>query len=120
MRLLRYAGLSERRFSGCVTAHFFPLIKDETLGLVLHPFDLASNRVLGMCSKDLGYNPQLLLSIARRQQLLPRHQGIDREKCIRRGPQSRDDCTLQDAPARCMFRSGGVGSAEENVGIEKE
>jgi hypothetical protein len=75
---------------------FFPLIEDETLGLVLHPFDLATNKVLAMagrlevrdwidvitcdqklqpfgyliwaaCGKDPGYNPYSLLAIARRQ-----------------------------------------------------
>lgn len=75
---------------------FFPLIEDETLGLVLHPFDLATNKVLAMagrlevrdwidvitcdqrlqpfgylvwaaCGKDPGYNPQSLLATARRQ-----------------------------------------------------
>ena len=75
---------------------FFPLIEDELLGLALHPFDLATNKVLAMagrlevrdwvdvitcdqelqpfgylvwaaCGKDPGYNPQSLLAIARRQ-----------------------------------------------------
>lgn len=48
MRVLRYAVLSERRSSGLGTARsgFFPLIEDETLGLVLRPFDLATNKVL--------------------------------------------------------------------------
>jgi hypothetical protein len=75
---------------------FFPLIEDETLGLALHPFDLATNKVLAMagrlevrdwidvitcdqrlqpfgylvwaaCGKDPGYNPQSLLAIAGRQ-----------------------------------------------------
>lgn len=75
---------------------FFPLIDDERFGLVLHPFDLATNKVLAMagrlevrdwidvltcddkmqpfgylvwaaCGKDPGYNPQSLLAIARRQ-----------------------------------------------------
>lgn len=74
---------------------FFPLIADETLGLTLHPFDLATNKVLAMagrlevrdwvdavycdeslqplgyllwaaCGKDPGYNPHSLLAIARR------------------------------------------------------
>jgi hypothetical protein len=69
---------------------FFPLIEDELLGLALHPFDLATNKVLAMvgrlevrdwvdvitcdqelqpfgylvwaaCGKDPGYNPQSLL-----------------------------------------------------------
>jgi len=75
---------------------FYPLIEDEMLGLVLHPFDLATNKVLAMagrlevrdwidvitcdqklqpfgylvwaaCGKDPGYNPHSLLAIARRQ-----------------------------------------------------
>ncbi|MBK7975675.1 MAG: hypothetical protein IPK07_21140 [Deltaproteobacteria bacterium] len=69
---------------------FFPLIEDELLGLALHPFDLATNKVLAMagrleprdwidvltrdaklqplgflvwaaCGKDPGYNPVSLL-----------------------------------------------------------
>jgi hypothetical protein len=75
---------------------FFPLIEDDVIGLTLHPFDLATNKVLAMagrlevrdwidllscdralqplgylvwaaCSKDPGYNPQSLLSMVRRQ-----------------------------------------------------
>ena len=74
---------------------FFPLVEDETLGLALHPFDLATNKVLAMagrleprdwvdvlechekiqpfgylawaaCGKDPGFNPLSLLSEARR------------------------------------------------------
>lgn len=74
---------------------FFPLVEDETMGLTLHPFDLATNKVLAMagrlevrdwvdtlycdvslqplgyllwaaCGKDPGYNPQSLLAAARR------------------------------------------------------
>jgi len=69
---------------------FFPLIEDEALGLALHPFDLATNKVLAMagrleprdwidvinccqkiqplgyliwaaCGKDPGFNPHSLL-----------------------------------------------------------
>jgi hypothetical protein len=75
---------------------FFPLIKDNVIGLTLHAFDLATNKVLAMagrlevrawvdvlncdralqplgyliwaaCSKDPRYNPQSLLSMVRRQ-----------------------------------------------------
>ena len=74
---------------------FFPLIEDQTLGLTLHPFDLATNKVLAMagrlevrdwidvltcdatlqplgyltwaaCGKDPGFNPRSLLAQARR------------------------------------------------------
>ena len=74
---------------------FFPLKEDEILGLTLHPFDLATNKVLAMagrlevrdwidvinchqsiqnlgylfwsaCSKDPGFNPASLLSETRR------------------------------------------------------
>ncbi|MFA7157724.1 MAG: hypothetical protein WC299_00360 [Kiritimatiellia bacterium] len=74
---------------------FFPLIEDELMGLALHPFDLATNKVLAMagrleardwidilncderiqplgyllwaaCGKDPGYNPQSLLAIIAR------------------------------------------------------
>jgi hypothetical protein len=70
---------------------FFPLIEDDLLGLALHPFDLATNKVLAMagrleardwidvmtceqklqplgflvwaaCGKDPGYNPSSLLA----------------------------------------------------------
>ncbi len=70
---------------------FFPLIEDEELGLALHPFDLATNKVLAMagrletrdwidaltcndkvqplgflvwaaCGKDPGFNPHSLLA----------------------------------------------------------
>lgn len=73
---------------------FFPLVADPTLGLTLHPFDLATNKILAMagrleprdwidslschralqhlaylawasCGKDPGVNPELLLSHAR-------------------------------------------------------
>jgi len=74
---------------------FFPLLEDDLMGLVLHPFDLATNKVLAMagrmesrdwidvlscdrniqplgylawaaCGKDPGYNPlSLLAEIAR-------------------------------------------------------
>lgn len=74
---------------------FFPLIEDSMMGLALHPFDLATNKVLAMagrlevrdwidvlncdmklqplgyliwaaCGKDPGYNPRSLLESARR------------------------------------------------------
>ena len=74
---------------------FFPLVEDERMGLALHPFDLATNKVLAMagrveardwvdvlncderlqplgclvwaaCGKDPGYNPQSLLAAASR------------------------------------------------------
>jgi hypothetical protein len=70
---------------------FFPLLEDELMGLVLHPFDLATNKVLAMagrmesrdwidvlncdrgiqplgylawaaCGKDPGYNPMSILA----------------------------------------------------------
>ncbi len=74
---------------------FFPLIEDERMGLSLHPFDLATNKVLAMagrlevrdwvdllqadaclqplgllswaaCGKDPGYNPASLLAAVAR------------------------------------------------------
>ena len=74
---------------------FFPLVEDESMGLTLHPFDLATNKVLAMagrlevrdwvdalycdeslqplgcllwaaCGKDPGYNPHSLLAAASR------------------------------------------------------
>ena len=74
---------------------FFPLILDDTIGLTLHPFDLATNKVLALvgrrevrdwidtitchqrlqpygylvwaaCGKDPGYNPRLLIEISKR------------------------------------------------------
>lgn len=74
---------------------FFPLAEDPLMGLTLHPFDLATNKVLAMsgrvevrdwvdvlncderlqpfgylawaaCGKDPGYNPRSLLEAARR------------------------------------------------------
>jgi hypothetical protein len=74
---------------------FFPLIEDEIFGLTMHPFDLATNKVLAMagrlevrdwidvischdriqnigylfwsaCGKDPGFNPASLLAEARR------------------------------------------------------
>lgn len=74
---------------------FFPLIEDPLMGLTLHPFDLATNKVLAMagrvevrdwidvlncdarlqpfgyliwaaCGKDPGYNPRSLLAVASR------------------------------------------------------
>jgi len=74
---------------------FFPLAEDPLMGLTLHPFDLATNKVLAMtgrlevrdwidvllcderlqpfgylawaaCGKDPGYNPRSLLAAARR------------------------------------------------------
>lgn len=74
---------------------FFPLIEDQLMGLALHPFDLATNKVLAMagrleardwvdllncdariqplglllwaaCGKDPGYNPQSLLALLAR------------------------------------------------------
>ncbi|MEI8243819.1 MAG: hypothetical protein WCI17_11170 [bacterium] len=80
----------------CDSAYrFFPLIEDDLLGMTLHPFDLATNKVLAMagrlevrdwvdalncdtciqplgylvwaaCGKDPGYNPQSLLAFASR------------------------------------------------------
>lgn len=72
---------------------FFPLIEDKTFGLVLHPFDLATNKILAMagrleprdwidviecsvslqhfgylvwaaCGKDPGVNPNMVISEA--------------------------------------------------------
>lgn len=74
---------------------FFPLMADDLMGLTLHPFDLATNKVLAMvgrvevrdwidvlncderiqpfgylvwaaCGKDPGYGPQSLLALAAR------------------------------------------------------
>ena len=74
---------------------FFPLMEDPLMGLTLHPFDLATNKVLAMagrvevrdwidvlncaarlqpfgyliwaaCGKDPGYNPRSLLAVASR------------------------------------------------------
>lgn len=74
---------------------FFPLMEDDLMGLTLHPFDLATNKVLAMvgraeprdwidimscdrsvqplgylawaaCGKDPGYNPKSLLALAAR------------------------------------------------------
>ncbi|MBK9239190.1 MAG: hypothetical protein IPL75_02770 [Acidobacteria bacterium] len=74
---------------------FFPLLEDDDLGLTLHPFDLATNKVLALvgrvevrdwvdvlacdrllqpfgyfawaaCGKDPGFSPQALLGHARR------------------------------------------------------
>lgn len=74
---------------------FFPLVEDEELGLVLHPFDLATNKVLALvgrleardwidvmscdervqplgylawaaCGKDPGFSPSGILEQARR------------------------------------------------------
>lgn len=74
---------------------FFPLVKDDDLGLVLHPFDLATNKVLALvgrlevrdwvdtischktiqplgylawaaCGKDPGFSPALILEQAGR------------------------------------------------------
>ena len=74
---------------------FFPLVEDDLMGLTLHPFDLATNKVLAMvgrveardwidtincdgnlqpfgylvwaaCGKDPGYNPHSLLALASR------------------------------------------------------
>lgn len=74
---------------------FFPLIEDDVMGLTLHPFDLATNKVLAMvgrleprdfvdliscdtgiqpfgflvwaaCGKDPGFNPKSLLSFVSR------------------------------------------------------
>ena len=74
---------------------FFPLVADDLMGLALHPFDLATNKILAMagrlevrdwidvlscdlklqpfgylawaaCGKDPGYNPRSLLAAARR------------------------------------------------------
>lgn len=74
---------------------FFPLIADDVMGLTLHPFDLATNKVLAMagrleprdwidvincdlklqpfgflvwaaCGKDPGYNPKSMLAAASR------------------------------------------------------
>jgi hypothetical protein len=74
---------------------FFPLVREEQLGLALHPFDLATNKVLALvgrlevrdwidvmgctsrlqelgylawaaCGKDAGLNPDLILSEASR------------------------------------------------------
>ncbi len=75
---------------------FFPLVEDERMGLTLHPFDLATNKVLALagrveardwidvmrcdqqlqpfgylcwaaCGKDPGYNPRSLLATASRR-----------------------------------------------------
>ena len=75
---------------------FFPLVEHDLMGLTLHPFDLATNKVLAMagrlevrdwidvlhchrhlqpfgyliwaaCGKDPGYNPRSLLEAAGRQ-----------------------------------------------------
>ena len=74
---------------------FFPLVEDDLMGLALHPFDLATNKVLAMagrleardwvdvlncderlqpfgylvwaaCGKDPGYNPKSLLAAVSR------------------------------------------------------
>lgn len=75
---------------------FYPLVEDDLLGLTLHPFDLATNKVLALagrleprdwvdmlgchnriqhlgyltwaaCGKDPGFSPEAILDVARRQ-----------------------------------------------------
>jgi hypothetical protein len=50
---------------------FFPLVEDDLLGLVLHPFDLATNKVLALAGRleaheDPGFSPTSLIAAARR------------------------------------------------------
>lgn len=87
---------------------FFPLIPHVDFGLVLHPFDLATNKVLALvgrlevrdwidtlachqkvaplgllvwaaCGKDEGWNPQLILDEANRNARLSREEWVDIE-----------------------------------------
>ena len=44
---------------------FFPLVEDETMGLTLHPFDLATNKVLAMAGRlEVRDVPHVLLEHA--------------------------------------------------------
>jgi hypothetical protein len=84
------------QWAGDSAFRFFPLIEDETLGMALHPFDLATKKVLAMagrlevrdwvdvitcdeklqpfgylvwaaCDKDPGCNPKSILAVAQRE-----------------------------------------------------
>jgi hypothetical protein len=94
-RVVRDDGQTELQWMRDSAFRFFPLIEDERLGLALHPFDLATNKVLAMagrlevrdwvdllqtdaslqtlgllvwaaCGKDPGYNPTSLFAAIRR------------------------------------------------------
>ncbi|MDD4103331.1 MAG: hypothetical protein PHU80_11975 [Kiritimatiellae bacterium] len=94
-RVIRDGGQTELQWVRDSAFRFFPLIEDDLMGLVLHPFDLATNKVLAMagrlevrdwvdllraddalqplgllvwaaCGKDPGYNPASLLAAIRR------------------------------------------------------
>jgi len=110
---------------------FFPLVEDDLMGLTLHPFDLATNKVLAMvgrfeprdwvdvincdesvqplgylawaaCGKDPGYNPKSLLTFAARFRCSqPELDSLDFE-----GP-------APDAAALARAWHGALGSAVE-------
>ena len=92
---IRGAGNTLMQWARDSAFRFFPLIEDEVMGLALHPFDLATNKVLAMagrleprdwidvincdrriqpfgfliwaaCGKDPGFNPKSLLAAASR------------------------------------------------------
>jgi len=94
-RVIRDGDQTELQWVRDSAFRFFPLIEDDRMGLVLHPFDLATNKVLAMagrlevrdwvdllqadvsvqplgllvwaaCGKDPGYNPASLLAAIRR------------------------------------------------------
>jgi hypothetical protein len=94
-RVIREGEQTELQWVRDSAFRFFPLIEDDRLGLALHPFDLATNKVLAMagrlevrdwvdllqadasvqplgllvwaaCGKDPGYNPASLLAAIRR------------------------------------------------------
>ncbi len=92
---------------------FFPLMEDDVLGLTLHPFDLATNKVLALagrlevrnwidvltcdeqlqpfgylayaaCGKDPGYNPVSLLELAKRHPKRPAtYSGSEKNQPVR-------------------------------------
>jgi hypothetical protein len=94
-RVVREGGHTLMQWARDSAYRFFPLMTDEILGLTLHPFDLATNKVLAMagrleprdwidvihcdgqiqglgylvwaaCGKDPGFNPDSLLADASR------------------------------------------------------
>src|SRR5262245_44561303 len=57
-KLLRRRFFPVGRDYECPPYRFFPLLEHPDFGLTLHPFDLASNKVLGLAGR-LAWSPEI-------------------------------------------------------------
>jgi hypothetical protein len=112
---------------------FFPLLRDDLMGLTLHPFDLAANKLLALvgrdaprdwvdtieccqqlqplpylawaaCGKDPGFSPAMILEFAARV----RYNQVELDRVVTSDPKP-------DASALCRFWHLAIATARKTL-----